>query len=1150
MAIKPFNSVGGYSIGPNLEVVIDQNGSATFLDVTVSGGLTLTAGDTQLGNVDTVHIDGGTAGQYLQTDGSGNLTWATVDTDTLANGSSNVSIDTLNGPVTIGVNGTSNVAIISDTFANFAGNISAVGNVTADSLYANIEANVGNLVVLGTSNLQSDLTVGGTFTLTGDANLNNSLFVNSDISANGILTVGGDANLTNALFVGTDTYGGGNITANGDIKSNGGVFIGDAYGLANVQGANVTGTVANANYSGTSLEVANGTSSVTIPVASSNVETRVNGILVIDTSDLQTSFLSNTVSVNYDLNAGNRVYANSIEAGGAITASTIEAYGSLTTAFFTSTMGASFYDTVSVGSSLSIGTTLDVTNEANIGGNLAVTGDITTQSNLSVTGGIQAFDASLVDLYLTGLSQLGDVTNVHIDGGTNGQYLSTDGAGNLTWSTIDTDTLANGTSNVSIDTLNGPVTIGVAGNANVAVFSGTGLTVQSNITATNITATGGVSTANLTANALVTLGAVGNVKITGGANGLALTTDGTGNLAWTNQSLKYTREWHIDPTVGNDTTGTGSYNFPFATIAKVKAVIGTQTGQTIYLHNGVYSENVTWTVGNTDFVYTGDGGLAYCTGTWGFSHSTPGSVRVLNLQFEGIVTVSGTGSVYFGSCNLVGGLNKTGNGYIEMRNDTMVSDTTSFVSITGSGIVNMLGGAANSITVNNAGAQFVARDATLAIITVTSGLALVDTSFIYPATATTNAVTSTSAGIFYAYNSHFVTTSGALARVSLAGAWTLNDVQYDKANSTLTGTNLGTISYFDALNTQSLANVGSLTVRSTSSLGAVGNITITGGSAGQYLQTNGSGVLSWSTAALSGIANGTSNVRIASTNGNAIISVNGQGNIVTVASNGVFATTTINDDVIVTGNLTVQGNTISVNVTELNVEDPIITEGRGPNNTPLTSADGKDRGLFSYYYDGAEKAGFIGLMTTGTYAGDYVVSTDATVSNNVVTVNSYGNIAVGNVIGNLANGTSSVGIAGVDGDITLSVNGTANVVVASVTGIDVTGVVKVRTVTSIDASTATTTSTTPTVVAEVDYADGLAVEFLVKGRDTIAAVSEVNTVMAVCEGGGADHTIYGSVNSGAAVGSFTVAVNAGKLQLIATAASANSTTWTVQYRTV
>ena len=45
------------------------------------------------------------------------------------------------------------------------------------------------------------------------------------------------------------------------------------------------------------------------------------------------------------------------------------------------------------------------------------------------------------------------------------------------------------------------------------------------------------------------------------------------------------------------------------------------------------------------------------------------------------------------------------------------------------------------------------------------------------------------------------------------------------------------------------ANVGTLSVTGTSNLGAVGNVTITGGTVGQVLTTNGSNVLSWTSAA-------------------------------------------------------------------------------------------------------------------------------------------------------------------------------------------------------------------------------------------------------------------------------------------------------------
>jgi hypothetical protein len=54
----------------------------------------------------------------------------------------------------------------------------------------------------------------------------------------------------------------------------------------------------------------------------------------------------------------------------------------------------------------------------------------------------------------------------------------------------------------------------------------------------------------------------------------------------------------------------------------------------------------------------------------------------------------------------------------------------------------------------------------------------------------------------------------------------------------------GTV-YANGLSSTGLASLTTLTVSATSNLGAVGNVTITGGSAGQKLTTNGNGVLSW-----------------------------------------------------------------------------------------------------------------------------------------------------------------------------------------------------------------------------------------------------------------------------------------------------------------
>ena len=101
-----------------------------------------------MGNVGNVHIGGGSASQYLQTDGAGNLTWTTADTTTIANGTSNVSIPVANGNVNTSVNGNANIFVVTGTGANVTGTLDVSGNVTSANVIANT-ANISNNIVLG-----------------------------------------------------------------------------------------------------------------------------------------------------------------------------------------------------------------------------------------------------------------------------------------------------------------------------------------------------------------------------------------------------------------------------------------------------------------------------------------------------------------------------------------------------------------------------------------------------------------------------------------------------------------------------------------------------------------------------------------------------------------------------------------------------------------------------------------------------------------------------------------------------------------------------------------------------------------------------------------------------------------------------------------
>ena len=124
MALIKFNSIGGYGVGESNSLVVDANGnvSANFLsanntatlantgiaNLTVTGNadlqgttnanvfstISITASTSNisnlsvnnfsavqsadLGDVGNVTITNGTNGQYLQTDGTGNLNWSTI----------------------------------------------------------------------------------------------------------------------------------------------------------------------------------------------------------------------------------------------------------------------------------------------------------------------------------------------------------------------------------------------------------------------------------------------------------------------------------------------------------------------------------------------------------------------------------------------------------------------------------------------------------------------------------------------------------------------------------------------------------------------------------------------------------------------------------------------------------------------------------------------------------------------------------------------------------------------------------------------------------------------------------------------------------------------------------------------------------------
>ena len=140
-------------------------------------------------------------------------------------------------------------------------------------------------------------------------------------------------------------------------------------------------------------------------------------------------------------------------------------------------------------------------NYAAYAGNVTIAG----QSNITSLGTLTGLTTTGIANFISASNvALGNVANVHITGGTNGQYLQTDGAGNIAWVTGGgSGNGVVGGSNTQIQFNNAGAFGGNAGftfdntTGNVAIPNN--LSVTSNIAVANISATGNISAGNVTA---------------------------------------------------------------------------------------------------------------------------------------------------------------------------------------------------------------------------------------------------------------------------------------------------------------------------------------------------------------------------------------------------------------------------------------------------------------------------------------------------------------------------------------------------------------------------------------------------------------------------------------------------------------------------
>jgi hypothetical protein len=498
---------------------------------------------------------------------------------------------------------------------------------------------------------------------------------------------------------------------------------------------------------------------------------------------------------------------------------------------------------------------------------------ITSGNTVSLTGNFSASNVAggnLVtanNITVSNISNLGAVANVRITGGNPSDVLvTTDGAGNLAWGTIQFNSIYSGTSNVAV-ALDGNVTTSVGGVANVLTVTGTGLVANGTLSVSGnanvgnlgtgglIIATGNITGGNLISNGIIT--ATGNVTAPNFIGNVVGNISGNLSVNGSNTQVIFN-----DSGLANANAG-----FTFDKTTGLVSVTGNITANNV---SGTLVTGTLTTAAQPNITSTGT--LA--------SLSVTANANVGNLGTGGLITATG---------NITGG-NIIGTLVTGTLTTAAQPNVTSVGTLAGLTVAGSIVPSANvTYDLGNATNSF--RDLYLSGTTIYIGTSTI--------TANTSGVT--------------INTPNA-APVVLKPAGANTQVQYNDDGAF--GGNPGMI--FNELTSTLTAN--NFVATSTANLGAVGNLTITGGSNGQVLTTNGSNVLSWTTVSGgNGSSYGDSNVvTLLSSFGSNSISTTGNVTakyLINSVQTGITAAGTVQ------GNATVLGNTINIVTT--------VTSGTG-----------------------------------------------------------------------------------------------------------------------------------------------------------------------------------------------------------------------------
>jgi hypothetical protein len=323
---------------------ITSSGNVTIGNVSSTGNVNVAGNITtanftvnsksNLGNIPNITIAGGSNGQFIKTDGTGNISFATIPA-----GGSNMqlqfnSANTLGGIPNVTWNGVKlslgNVAnvLLEGGTNGYVLQTDGAGNLTWQAQAGNVTGNGSP----GGANTQVQFNRSGVFGGAAGFTFNNPsntlTIINANVTGNLTAnTISGNLNTTGNIIT-TGNLSVGNANLGNAATAN--YFIGSGANLTNINASNIVGTLANSNYSAYS-------GNVTI-AAQSNITSlgSLTSLTVVGTTSIQqakekvtANSLGSTGTVNFDLLSQAILY----KSGNATANFTINFRGNSTTTF-------------------------------------------------------------------------------------------------------------------------------------------------------------------------------------------------------------------------------------------------------------------------------------------------------------------------------------------------------------------------------------------------------------------------------------------------------------------------------------------------------------------------------------------------------------------------------------------------------------------------------------------------------------------------------------------------------------------------------------------------------------------------------------------------------------------------------------------------